>query len=109
MLPLPPITTIRIYFLLLLNKTNGKTNNASAKASEMKEQKDLKKNKKDHDERGGGRRRKEREEEREEGQDADVLSEHALETYFEKLFFEYQQVLALPVWGPIHSWGRAGC
>ncbi|ELR19237.1 BSD domain containing protein [Acanthamoeba castellanii str. Neff] len=84
----------RIYFLLLLNKTNGKTN----KTNDQKEEKEKSKGKskeKDGEHGGSGGRRKERDEEREEGQDVDVLSEHALERYFEKLFFDYQQELFL--------------
>jgi hypothetical protein len=80
----------RIYFLLLLNKTNGKTNKTNDQKE--KEKSKGKSKEKDGEHGGSGGRRKERDEEREEGQDVDVLSEHALERYFEKLFFDYQQV-----------------
>jgi hypothetical protein len=82
----------RIYFLLLLNKTNGKTNKTNDQKEKEKEKSKGKSKEKDGEHGGSGGRRKERDEEREEGQDVDVLSEHALERYFEKLFFDYQQV-----------------
>jgi hypothetical protein len=77
----------RIYFLLLLNKTNGK------KAKEKEENAKGKENITKEPERQAG----EREEEKEHRQDTDVdvLSEHAYERYFEQLIFDYQQVLPL--------------
>lgn len=81
----------RIYFLLLLNKTNGRSS-SKAKAKDAPEKdkggEDVRgkpqKVKVEHDDEDTRTRRK--------LQEVDVLPEHELEAYFEKMISEYQEV-----------------